>query len=178
MSVPDAFDITSLRAAYASGAKPEDVALEALRRARDSRAAASPPTLNMVRGGKETILLVEDDLSLRISIRKALLQLGYRILEAPTGVKALKVWQQNRAEIRLLLTDLVMPDGMSGTELGQRLLQENPQLNVIYMSGYSTEVVSGSHPFEEGVNFFTKPFPAEKLAEAVRRLLDAGPVKS
>ena len=143
-----------------------------------SHVAAAPPTLNSVRGGPETILLVEDDLSLRISVRKALAQLGYRILEAPTGVKALKVWQENHAEIRLLLTDLVMPDGMSGTELGQRLLQENPQLNVIYMSGYSMEVVSGSHPFEEGVNFFTKPFPAEKLAEAVRRLLDAGPVKS
>ena len=122
-------------------------------------------------GGDETILLAEDDPTLRVSIRKALSQLGYRIVEAPTGALAIKVWEQNRDEIRLLLTDLVMPDGMTGKELAQRLRQENPELKVIYMSGYSAEVVGKDFPLKEGVNFLTKPFPAAKLAQTIRSAL-------
>lgn len=130
------------------------------------------PALKDLRGGSETILLAEDDPALRISVRKALAQLGYRILEAPTGVKALEVWKENRNEIGLLLTDMVMPGGMSGKELGQILLQENPQLKVIYMSGYSTEVAGNDFPLREGVNFLAKPFKAAKLAETIRNNLD------
>jgi CheY-like chemotaxis protein len=134
---------------------------------------SAPPALADLRGGHETILLAEDDPALRVAVRKALSQLGYRIIEAPTGVKALEVWQQNRDEISLLLTDLVMPGGMSGKDLAQCLLQENPKLKVIYMSGYSAEVVGKAFPFAEDVNFLTKPFPAQKLAQAVRDRLDA-----
>ena len=125
-----------------------------------------------MRGGNETILLAEDDLSLRVSIRKALSQLGYRIIEAPTGVKALEVWKENGDEIQLLLTDLVMPDGMTGKDLAQRILQENPNLKVIYMSGYSAEVVGKDFPLKEGLNFLTKPFQAAKLAQTIRDSLD------
>lgn len=123
------------------------------------------------RGGNETILLAEDDPSLRVSIRKTLAQLGYRIVEAPTGTLALKVWEQNRSEIRLLLTDLVMPDGMTGKELAQRLRQNDPELKVIYMSGYSAEVAGKDFPLKEGVNFLTKPFPAARLAQTIRSAL-------
>jgi CheY-like chemotaxis protein len=76
-----------------------------------------PPALAALRGDNETILLVEDDAALRVAVRKALSQVGYRILEAATGVQALGVWQENRDEISLLLTDLVMPDGMTGKQL-------------------------------------------------------------
>ena len=134
---------------------------------------STPPALAGTRGGHETILLAEDAPALRVAVRKALAQLGYRILEAPTGVKALAVWQENRNEISLLLTDLVMPDGMNGKDLAQRLLQENPKLKVIYMSGYSAEVVGKDFPFTEDVNFLTKPFPAQKLAQTIRNCLDA-----
>jgi len=134
---------------------------------------ALPPAMGEMRGGNETILLAEDDPALRVSVRKALSQLGYRILETPTGVKALEVWKQNRDEVRLLLTDLVMPDGMSGKGLAERLLQENPRLKVIYMSGYSAEVAGQDFPLEEGANFLTKPFQAAKLAQTVRAALDA-----
>jgi len=134
---------------------------------------SAPTALTALRGGNETILLVEDDPALRVAVRKALSQLGYRIIEAPTGIKALEVWQENRDEISLLLTDLVMPDGMSGKDLAQRLLRENPKLKVIYMSGYSAEVVGKDFPFTEDVNFLTKPFPAQKLAETIRDRLDA-----
>jgi signal transduction histidine kinase/ActR/RegA family two-component response regulator len=134
---------------------------------------SASPVLAAMRGGHETILLAEDDPALRVAVRKALSQLGYRILEAPTGVKALEVWNANRDEISLLLTDLVMPDGMNGKDLAQRLLQENPKLKVIYMSGYSAEVVGKDFPFTEDVNFLTKPFPAQKLAQTIRNCLDA-----
>jgi CheY-like chemotaxis protein len=143
------------------------------RLAKNGGQKSSQPALTELRGGSETILLAEDDPSLRVSVRKALSQLGYRILEAPTGVKALEVWNQNRDEIRLLLTDLVMPDGMTGKDLAKRLLQENPKLKVIYMSGYSTEVIGKDFPLQEGVNFLTKPFQALKLAQIIRDNLDA-----
>jgi CheY-like chemotaxis protein len=138
-------------------------------------AIQSAPALAAMRGGHETILLAEDEPALRLAVRKNLTQLGYRILEAPTGVKALEVWQENRNEISLLLTDLVMPDGITGIDLAQRLLQENPKLKVIYMSGYSAEVVGKDFPFAEDVNFLTKPFPAQKLAQTIRDRLDARP---
>ncbi len=143
------------------------------RLAKNGGKKSSQPATTTMSGGNETILLVEDDLALRVSIRKTLWQLGYRILEAPTGVKALEVWKQNRDEIRLLLTDLVMPDGMSGKDLAQHILQENPKLKVIYMSGYSAEVVGKDFPLKEGVNFLTKPFQASKLAQAIRDSLDS-----
>ncbi len=123
--------------------------------------------------GHETILLVEDEPSLRTIIKLTLARLGYRVLEAATGVKALEVWKAHPGEIHLLLTDLMMPDGMTGKELGQRLLQENPKLKVIYMSGYSADIVAKDFPLQEGVNFLTKPFPTEKLAQTLRNSLDA-----
>jgi PAS domain S-box-containing protein len=142
------------------------------RLARNGPAKSAQPALTTLRGGSETILLAEDDPSLRVSVRKALSQLGYRILEAPTGVKAMEVWKENRDEIRLLLTDLVMPDGMTGKDLAQRILREEPKMKVIYMSGYSAEVAGKDFPLKEGVNFLTKPFQSSKLAEAIRNCLD------
>ncbi|HTB83057.1 MAG TPA: PAS domain S-box protein [Candidatus Sulfotelmatobacter sp.] len=144
------------------------------RLAKAGHAKSAQPALTTLRGGNETILLVEDDPSLRVSARKALTKLGYRILEAPTGVKAMEVWKENRDEIRLLLTDLVMPDGMTGKDLAQRILQEEPKMKVIYMSGYSAEIAGKDFPLEEGVNFLTKPFQSSKLAETIRNCLDGG----
>lgn len=131
----------------------------------------TPPT------GHETILLVEDEAALRSMIKLTLIRLGYRVLEAATGLKALEVWKEHPAEIQLLLTDLMMPDGMTGTELGQCLQKENSQLKVIYMSGYSAEIVVKDVAFQEGVNFLTKPFQAQQLAQTVRQRLDADGAK-
>jgi CheY-like chemotaxis protein len=129
-------------------------------------------TLTSMRGGNETILLVEDEMFLRAPISKALSRLGYRVLEASNGVEALEVWKQHRDEIRLVLTDLVMPGGMSGRDLASRLLKENPKLKVIYASGYTTEVAGKDFLLEEGVNFLSKPFQVRKLAQTVRDRLD------
>ena len=123
-------------------------------------------------GGSETILLVEDDEALRASVHKRLAQLGYRLFEAPSGAAALQVWQKHRDEIQLLLTDLVMPGGVSGRELGERLLREKPQLKVIYMSGYSAEVFNKELAASEGIAFLAKPFPAQTLARTIRTCLD------
>ena len=133
---------------------------------------SAPVSSEKIRGGDETILLAEDDPSLRTSIRKALAQLGYRILEAPTGIKALEIWNEHHEEIKLLLTDLVMPGGMTGKSLAERLLEKDPKLKVVYMSGYSPEITGKDFPLEEGVNFLTKPFQPSKLAEIVRNNLD------
>jgi len=128
----------------------------------------------IMRGGNETILLVEDDVALCASVRKILSQLGYCVLEAVNGIEALKVWEQNRDKIHLLLTDVVMPGNMSGLDLGQRLLKENPKLKVIYNSGYSAEVAGKDFPLKEGVNFLIKPFDKQKLTQTIRNSLDSG----
>jgi two-component system cell cycle sensor histidine kinase/response regulator CckA len=104
---------------------------------------------------------------------KALLQLGYRVLEAVNGIEAQEVWKLNREGIRLLLTDLVMPGGVTGKDLAEKFLKENPKLKVIYASGYSAEIAANNFPLEEGINFLTKPFQAQKLAKVVRERLDA-----
>jgi len=144
------------------------------------------PLTEQVQGGNEMILLVEDEPRLRASVTNVLSRLGYNVLEASDGASALevwkkhrnqvhfarKVWNQDRDEIRLLLTDMVMPGGITGKDLGERLLKENPKLKVIYVSGYSAEVAGKDFPLQEGVNFLTKPFQAQKLAQTIRNSLD------
>jgi PAS domain S-box-containing protein len=124
--------------------------------------------------GDETILLVEDDAFLRVSVGKVLTQLGYRVVQAVNGVEALKVWKERRGEIDLVLTDLVMPEGMNGKEMVEEMLKDEPGLDVVYTSGYSDEVAGRDSGFvlREGVNFLSKPFHAHKLAQTIRAKLD------
>jgi PAS domain S-box-containing protein len=131
------------------------------------------PALLASHGGNETILLVEDEHILRRSIQRTLRRLGYRVLEASNVAKALEVWRDNRLDIRMLITDLVMPGQMAGTDLARIALRENPALKVIFMSGYSPETLQRDTVMTAGVNFLTKPFSADKLAQAVRGSLDA-----
>jgi DNA-binding NtrC family response regulator len=83
------------------------------------------------------------------------------------------MWQQCEGEIDLLLTDMVMPGGVSGHDLAQQLLAKKPSLKVIYTSGYSAEVFRGDFVLPEGVNFLRKPYRAEELLNAVRQTLDS-----
>ena len=139
---------------------------------RDGAQIPSHSNQTETRGGKETILLAEDDPILCASVNRALTKLGYTVLEARSGARALETWKKNSNQINLLLTDLVMPGGMTGKELGQRILHDNPKLKVIYMSGYSAEIVGRDFPLEEGFNFLVKPFQVEKLANTIRARLD------
>lgn len=124
------------------------------------------------RGGTETILLVEDDPAVRELARKVLEQRGYRVLEANSGAEALRVWPAMRDRVALLLTDLVMPEGVSGHELAQRLRADRPGLKVIYISGYSAEFSGGEFALSSDEAFLQKPFSAGALLEATRRRLD------
>jgi two-component system cell cycle sensor histidine kinase/response regulator CckA len=106
-------------------------------------------------------------------VRAVLTKRGYRVLEAASGMAALEVWKAHRDEIALVLTDLVMPDGVSGRDLAQRLIAEKPNLKIIYTSGYSQEVAGDDFPLREGENFLAKPFQAGRLAKVVRDRLDS-----
>ncbi len=134
--------------------------------------AASPETRPVATIGSETILLVEDDPDLRLSVRTNLSRLGYHVLESQNGPQALQVLQAKQGEIRLLLTDMVMPGGMTGTELTLLARARNPQLKVVCMSGYSAELVGKAWPIAGSVTCLTKPFQASELARAVREALD------
>jgi len=125
-----------------------------------------------VRGGKETILVVEDEAPLRVLVRSVLERYGYKVVEAVSGAAALGVWAKQKDEIQLLLTDMVMPHGISGRELATKLLAERPGLRVIYSSGYSLDVVGANMVLQEGLNFLQKPYHPRKLAQAVRDCLD------
>ncbi len=122
--------------------------------------------------GSETILVVEDEEPVRELVSSILGGYGYRVLEAGSGEDALRIWRKQKDKIALLLTDLVMPGGMMGRELGQRLLADKPQLKVIYTSGYNTETTDGNFALREGLNYLHKPYDPAKLAEIVRNCLD------
>ena len=122
--------------------------------------------------GTETILLVEDELSLRKLSRHLLELCGYSVLEAETGAEALKISQeQHQRIIHLLLTDVVMP-GMSGRALADQLVKQRPKTRVLYMSGYTGQTVGEHGVLAEGSFFLPKPFTREALALKVRAALD------
>lgn len=128
------------------------------------------PRPQAVTTGKETVLVVEDEPGLRALVQGILQRYGYEILVAANGVDALQVWEQNAGRIDLLLTDMVMPEGMTGRELADKLRAKQPTLKVIYTSGYSVDVLSdGDCEFVEGVNFLQKPYRPQNLAETVRK---------
>jgi two-component system, cell cycle sensor histidine kinase and response regulator CckA len=122
--------------------------------------------------GTETILVVEDEPALRELVVSILELCGYRTYEAETGVAALPVWATHKEEIDLLLTDMVMPAGMSGRQLAERLQAEEPSLKVIYTSGYSPGMAGKDIALLEGFNFLAKPYPPSRLALVVRECLD------
>jgi two-component system cell cycle sensor histidine kinase/response regulator CckA len=137
-----------------------------------AEAVETPGPAAKVRGGRETILVVEDETPLRILVRNVLERYGYKVVDAASGVSALPVWEEFKGQISLLLTDMVMPHGMSGRELAAKLRCENPKLKVIYSSGYSLAVVGSDMVLQEGLNFLQKPYHPRKLAQAVRDCLD------
>ena len=126
------------------------------------------------RGGQETILLVEDEDILRELVCEILEGQGYQVLSAGSGAEALAVWERNGRKIDLLLTDIVMPEGMSGRELAEKMQETNPRLPIIYSSGYSQEMMeSGGPERRKGVAYLSKPYHPGQLTQVVRECLDA-----
>jgi len=133
------------------------------------------PTLAPAAGGKETILIVEDEEMLRQLAHEILADSGYRTLQAASGREALAVWQRHVGKIDLVLTDMVMPEGISGIELADRLLAETPRLKVVFMSGYTSEDVGAELHNHANTSFIQKPYGQAELVRAVRECLDKTP---
>ena len=148
-----------------------------LPRGTEATDAPDPSKQQKALQGSETILVVEDEAPLRELVQFILEGQGYNVLDAGSGVAALKVWEQHKSSIDLLLTDLVMPEGMTGGELGERLVKEDPGLKVIFTSGYSADTVGKNFVLREGVNFLQKPYHPEKLTQTVRDCLDGKPIR-
>ena len=123
-------------------------------------------------GGTETILIVEDEEILREMARDILKDCGYRILEASTGREALEIWRQSASEIDLVLTDMVMPEGISGLDLAERLLADRPDLKIIFTSGYSSTEIGAELLARSQVRFLQKPYTHIALAKMIRDCLD------
>ena len=136
--------------------------------------AAAPEAVLPTAGGCECILIVEDEEMLRELAREILKDAGYQILEAASGREALAVWEQHSGTIDLLLTDMVMPEGVSGSELAERLVAGAPELKVIYMSGYTSEDVSPDLLQRTNASFIQKPYGHAELTKVVRECLDKG----
>jgi two-component system cell cycle sensor histidine kinase/response regulator CckA len=125
-------------------------------------------------GKGETVLVVEDESAVRELACAALQKRGYQVLKAANGPQAVQVWESDSGRISLLLTDIVMPSGMNGSELAKILQSRNPNLKVIYTSGYSPEVLKKDSLYVKGVNFLPKPYDPQTLLKAVRTCLDGG----
>ncbi|MCA9556810.1 MAG: response regulator, partial [Myxococcales bacterium] len=125
-------------------------------------------------GGNETILVVEDEHELRRLVCQTLELHGYRTLEAAIPEEALRHCERHGAAIRLVVTDVVMPQ-MSGPELFRRLEDRQPAMKVLFMSGYLTERQDHRDIFDNNHHFLQKPFSTSQLVQMVREVLDAPP---
>jgi len=130
----------------------------------------SEPVVPAIRG-RETLLLVEDEAQLSKSIQMMLESLGYRVLNGATPGEAIEVAKKHADRIDLLLTDLIMPE-MNGKELAAEIQKFAPNIRLLFMSGYTTDVLDSRGFLEEGINFIQKPYSINELAGKLRELLD------
>jgi PAS domain S-box-containing protein len=137
----------------------------------EAPASTAAGTLTRSGGGAETVLVVEDEAALRHLTRRVLATAGYDVLVASDADDALVQFAARRTDIKLLVTDVVMPR-MDGYALGERLQRDAPSLKVLYVSGYSSDVIANRGGLAPGVDLLQKPFTAQVLLANVRRVLD------
>ncbi len=118
----------------------------------------------------ETVLVVEDEPALLTMDKMMLEKLGYRVLAAGTPGEAIRLAEEHAGEIHLLITDVVMPE-MNGRDLAERLQSLYPGMKILFMSGYTADVIAHRGVLDEGVNFIQKPFSMKDLAVKVREAL-------
>ncbi len=131
----------------------------------------APPTEHLGHG--ETVLVVEDDPDVRRGVVRQLVGLGYQPIEAEDGPSALQMLDA-RTDVTLLLTDVVLPGGMSGVQLAEEAASRLPKLKVLYSSGYTREAITRHGRLDEGVELLEKPYLRAELAHSVARVLKAG----
>lgn len=129
----------------------------------------------LVEGRGETVLLVEDEPTVRQVTRTALERCRYHVLEASSGVAAREVWRTKAGSVDLLLSDMVMPDGLSGRAPTEELRAEKPGLKVLLISGYGLRKEDEPWACRLGIHCLQKPFALPTLAQAVRDCLDGRP---
>lgn len=140
-------------------------------------AAAQPEDISPLAGaeaagGLETVLLVEDEASVRALAETILKKLGYKVLVADSGKAALEIWQQSQDSIDIVLTDVIMPQ-MSGGDLAHKLRELNPRIKILFMSGYTDDMIAGHGVLAGETQLIQKPFTAEALGRKLRAVLDA-----
>ncbi len=135
-----------------------------------SKGVAQAPFPESSKG--ETLLLVEDDPSILAMGLRMLEKLGYRVLSAGTPNEALRMVAEYDGTIDLLITDVIMPE-MNGLELSKRLLALHPELKLLYMSGYTADIIGPHGVLDEGVNFLPKPFSRQELSAKIRTVLES-----
>ncbi len=121
--------------------------------------------------GNESILLVEDEQTVRNLTRRLLEFCGYKVIEAQDGIEALNICAKSSDEIDLLMTDVIMPQ-MGGRELAEKLTENYPHIKVLFTSGYTDDSIVKHGENEANTNFIQKPFTIETLALKVRKVLD------
>jgi two-component system, cell cycle sensor histidine kinase and response regulator CckA len=131
-----------------------------------------PDVPALVPTGSETVLLVEDEDMLRTFTKQVLQKSGYTVLEARHGAEALDLYMDRLDTINLTVTDVIMPE-MNGRQLAEQLLCRQPKMKILYMSGYTDNVISSTGLLEEGKAFIEKPFTPFSLAGKIRELLTA-----
>lgn len=128
---------------------------------------------DIVRGGNELILVVEDEPALRELVSKVLRTYGYQVIEASHGKDAIRVWESIEVKPSLLLTDMMMPEGMTGWDLACHIRSKSPDMKVVYTSGYSPEIFGGEVKMDSNANFLPKPYNPRVLAKTIRQCLDS-----
>jgi PAS domain S-box-containing protein len=146
-------------------------------RAESPAMVVSPAEGAATEPGTETILLVEDEANLRYLARQFLEKQGYRVIDAADGALAMQIAVAHEGLIHLLLTDVIMP-GMNGRELAQRISEIRPNTKVLYMSGYTENVIGHNGTLDAGVRLLQKPFTLRELKSKVREVLDSTPIGS
>ena len=140
---------------------------------RDSAAIRNaPPREPSLACGTETVLLVEDEAGVRALMRMVLDKKGYTVLEAGNPQEALQLLEHFQDSVHLLISDVVMP-GMGGREMAEQMLQVRPTLKVMYISGYTDDIIVRHGILDSGTPFLQKPFAPEALARKVRQILDS-----
>jgi PAS domain S-box-containing protein len=139
-------------------------------------AISDPAPPAALKGGRQVVLVVEDETPLRNLVERILTQSDFLVIAASSGKEALALWERQSSKPDLLLTDLVMPGGVSGQELARRLRREKPDLKILFTSGYSQEQVVQNADMEKDCHFLPKPYLPSKLAQIVNECLMAGPL--